>query len=120
MITTPAEAIEAAALTADEFIEVYASIGATQKGAMLSRTFGMILAAETIASRIRAIPVASPWQSMDSAPRDGTEILVWGVGLERVALVRFYDDHWGTGFWYVTEPLFWLPTPPPPTQEATE
>lgn len=71
------------------------------------------------------------WQPIETAPKDGSEIFVWGTvedspyarphigseGLERVAWA-------GDGWWitspqcdaWVPEPSHWMPLPPPPAQ----
>lgn len=58
------------------------------------------------------------WRSMESAPRDGREILALIEG--RVPMVVFWsdwlEDHWQPlgQSWRETTPLLWAPLPPPP------
>lgn len=79
----------------------------------------------------------SEWQTMDTAPRDGTVIDVWARdrrGSER----RITDVHWGTmtdwtgvefegwsgmypRYWSDRhEPLHWMPVPTPPHPDEIE
>jgi hypothetical protein len=69
---------------------------------------------------------ALTWQPIETAPKDGTEILVCGPdkngGLYRA--VQRWPENWGL-YWPVTymayaagEPAHWMPLPPPP--EATK
>ena len=59
-----------------------------------------------------------PWQSMDSAPRDGAEILCFcpGIGLRMLE----YDAGWkacGSDGAADCEPTHWLIIQPPPSEE---
>lgn len=66
------------------------------------------------------------WQDIDSAPRDGTHILLYvkpdehrekDVGVD----VGFYVTHRDDDFWawsYVARPTHWMPLPSPPEAEA--
>jgi hypothetical protein len=63
----------------------------------------------------------SEWQPIETAPKDGTDILVWMFG-NSMAVV-FYDDNldhpWHTmdGPAYHKEaPTHWMPVPEPPKQ----
>jgi hypothetical protein len=64
------------------------------------------------------------WQSIETAPKDGTEIDVWcpegGEGY-RVpdAWWSSVDGHWlyagqGNSMQWLTGPTHWMPKPPPP------
>jgi hypothetical protein len=55
------------------------------------------------------------WQPIETAPRDGTEILVWGGGHD-VASVWWQDgdeDVWFNGD-VIVHPTHWMPLPKPP------
>lgn len=60
------------------------------------------------------------WQDIESAPRDGTDILVFEKGVSRIA---FWDTARG-GIWsewpgrVQVYPEHWQPTPPPPKVKA--
>ena len=61
---------------------------------------------------------AEGWRPIETAPRDGTEVLANTSGLGRV--VVYWDDEesqWGTGLGYLDRgaPTHWMPLPPPPT-----
>ena len=61
---------------------------------------------------------AAGWRPIETAPRDGTEVLANTSGLGRV--VVYWDDgesQWGTGLGYLDRdaPTHWMPLPPPPT-----
>lgn len=75
----------------------------------------------------------SDWQTMDSAPKDGTKILVWTVHGE-IELTEYYrmkhyvyeavgdlferrEEVFGEG-WNGNRPVLWQPLPLPP--DATE
>jgi hypothetical protein len=60
------------------------------------------------------------WQPIETAPRDGTEILAYNAFAGRY-LTRFVDGEWPkygwdnmTGVWY-PRPTHWMPLPPPPS-----
>lgn len=68
------------------------------------------------------------WRSIDSAPRDGTRILVWPFWSDGLPA----EVHWRNGLTDRTrrweqvgglhptgvEPTHWMPLPPPPTESA--
>lgn len=81
----------------------------------------------------------SEWQPIETAPRDGTEILTWGYlhddggpyhpnGMSRLGEMPMMQiSAWATeiGFWYSDvfsshghAPTHWMPLPPPPTNKA--
>lgn len=62
----------------------------------------------------------SEWQSMKTAPRDGTRVLVYGgmkEGGAYVDICQFYHGRW-TIEWMDghEEPTHWQPLPSPPEQ----
>jgi hypothetical protein len=89
---------------------------------------------------IRALPVpASPWRSMETAPKGGTPVLVavCARGTWLVGEARFIeDDPHGGGWWWANEgpddyhaksidaangpPSHWMPLPPPPAPPLKE
>jgi hypothetical protein len=57
----------------------------------------------------------SEWQPIETAPKDGTFILVYGYGDYHHA---FWLDQ-GNGFWFsiddsLVDPTHWMPLPSPP------
>ena len=61
---------------------------------------------------------AEGWRSMETAPRDGTEVLANTAGLGRAVVYWDDEEHkWGTGLGYLDRgaPTHWMPLPPPPT-----
>lgn len=79
---------------------------------------------------IKPEPIASRWQSMDTAPKDGTWILAWYRNRGRAEMARWESEiyhkkpkpYWHTAFlWGVIEnrnnpPSHWQPLPEGPTE----
>jgi hypothetical protein len=69
----------------------------------------------------------SEWQTIDTAPRDGTKILIWDELNDEVSIVFFNHDDADayTGWFHVNDWvggarfLHWMPTPPKPSSEPT-
>jgi hypothetical protein len=79
----------------------------------------------------------SEWRTIDSAPKDGTEVLGWIVYDGRLAyspdpFQRASIMYWDAGCFnpgwerepgwhkeWIGEPTHWQPLPPPPEQEPT-
>lgn len=62
------------------------------------------------------------WQSIETAPKDGTEILVAGLrhdGSFQQDLACWYIDKWAsrTMIHLVPQPTHWMPKPEPPVME---
>lgn len=55
----------------------------------------------------------SEWQPIDTAPRDGTEIVVYTADLDAMGVAWWEHGQWtvGESGW---EPTHWIPVPPPP------
>ena len=72
------------------------------------------------------------WQPIETAPKDGTEILLWGPYCERPSPAKWYDGKWcaywdgfrviesegdfGTDYREFDVPTHWMPLPDPPKQ----
>lgn len=59
----------------------------------------------------------SEWQEIETAPKDGTEILAWNG--ETCLCVVFHDGAWVENYDYaelVEIPTHWMPLPKPPGQ----
>ena len=60
------------------------------------------------------------WQPIETAPRDGTEILIWEKEFEAFSVGCFLGDE---PFWYGftykdrVNPTHWMPLPEPPEEE---
>lgn len=74
----------------------------------------------------------SGWRSMDSAPRDGSEIIVAFAGDDESFAARWHDgsrNHWGNAGWYFNDddlltsrpvqPVAWQPFPRYTTPDPT-
>lgn len=84
--------------------------------------------ANELLSEHKRIVLESPWQPIESAPKDGTEILVAGPtpGHSRdgayISVGMFDDGLWWSSWWEEREeenalfpPTHWQPLPPPPS-----
>lgn len=62
---------------------------------------------------------ASAWQPIETAPRDGTRVLVWDGKHGGHYVARYDEDdlwEWGNDLCGSLEPTHWMPLPPePPT-----
>jgi len=75
-------------------------------------------------------PEPSGWQPIETAPKDGTNVLLLDVhGNYRIGgyQLNYQNRKWGTGWegcdWdfkidFDPQPTHWMPLPPPPTEEA--
>ena len=64
------------------------------------------------------------WKKIESAPKDGTKIMIWAPG--RAVHVAKWDNHWGErgdkwwrvpegGYWF-DPPTHWMPLPEQPKE----
>ncbi len=63
-------------------------------------------------------PFKPPWKSMESAPRDGTSVLLGGWC--DAWYVAYWDqkrNQWRTDAGWIAEPMAWTPLPPAPEEE---
>ena len=60
----------------------------------------------------------SEWQKIETAPKDGTDVLVYGPTCWRVTICRWHerDEWWETGTDFITynDLTHWMPLPEPP------
>lgn len=60
----------------------------------------------------------SAWQPIESAPKDGTPILVWPTPDYGNEFVRIGIDMWCNDTWWLSRhnmrPTHWMPLPEPP------
>lgn len=56
------------------------------------------------------------WQQIESAPKDGTEILVWD-GFNRMVSSFIEPAGWVSWSLCAEEPTHWMPLPVPPAEE---
>lgn len=64
------------------------------------------------------------WKPIDTAPKDGTYVLVgqWMVDYEGPYFrmgVSWWSEQWGWGGNVPDEPTHWMPLPPPPGEGET-
>jgi hypothetical protein len=82
--------------------------------------FDLLCAADEI-TRLRA---ATAWQKIETAPRDGTTVLLWLVDGQMMidgeyAIQGFHSARaWRTEFHVTAEPTHWQPLPTPPEGES--
>lgn len=74
---------------------------------------------ERLIERIRAALTSGGWQSIDSAPKDGTKVLCW---TPEQSVCLYWCKHRGGWFeWADNEfcmfPTHWMPLPEPPTSK---
>lgn len=65
------------------------------------------------------------WRPMSTAPRDGTEILVWNGSMDIVAWVNTHSDGWGFSMdgirvSYLGTAGYWRPLPIAPEAHTTK
>lgn len=64
---------------------------------------------------------SNAWQPIETAPRDGTEILIFIPDCDQaVASYQYGDDEdmagwWGDGGFHYADPTHWQPLPAPPS-----
>lgn len=63
------------------------------------------------------MPDKPEWQTIESAPKDGTHILVYIPDAKReVTEVKWMGSYWRNSFSIRSlSPIAWMPLPPPPT-----
>ena len=64
---------------------------------------------------------AMQWKPIETAPKDGTEILVWFDEAKRHFILWWFDGDWrfiGGTITPVIPPNFWMLLPPPPKGEV--
>ena len=54
----------------------------------------------------------SGWQPIETAPKDGTPILVFDEGA--ICIATFADDYWWDNGAMTIPPTHWMPLPDPP------
>ena len=59
----------------------------------------------------------SDWLDIETAPRDGTEILVFHPARNEQFICYFIRGHWMFSPYaaLASDPTHWMPLPPPPT-----
>jgi len=66
----------------------------------------------------------SEWQPIETAPKDGTEILIFVDGHREVSHFEAGETGWpwvdysGTSAWRIDLPTHWMPLPAPPASEG--
>lgn len=59
------------------------------------------------------------WQPIETAPRDGTKVLVIDASGE-MEFARFNGDFWETDWDWMNGLTHWMPLPPPPETARSE
>lgn len=54
------------------------------------------------------------WQPIDTAPKDSTEIIIMYHVCKYVDVGFWWDDGWYCREEKLSDPLYWMPIPPPP------
>lgn len=96
---------------------------------MPSHCASAVAAYDAATTKLRALLSASDngWRTMESAPRDGTTIIVYRpihdgdyipmVGVDHIRMKPPYKGVWGRSR-TDTPPAAWMPLPPPPNGET--
>ena len=62
----------------------------------------------------------SEWQPIETAPKDGTPVLVWRTPEKGRNHRRMGIDRWKEGLWWHSrkemQPTHWMPVPAPPAE----
>lgn len=79
----------------------------------------LLEAATALAAHLRALPAAeSGWRTMDSAPRDGTWILIYYSDVCMPTFAFWAGGHWQSNRLGTNTPRFWRYPPAPPEAAA--
>lgn len=67
---------------------------------------------------------ASEWQPIETAPKDGTSILGYRDGFNRISVWWLFNNRWNCDASYFSRPLLppthWMPFPAPPLAAQTQ
>jgi hypothetical protein len=68
-----------------------------------------------------APPAPQGWQPIDSAPKDGTRVLLWGPTWVTPRCGQFFGPDWRHFYErpFTAQPTVWVPLPAPPVSEDT-
>jgi len=88
--------------------------------------FGTCNSDEASVAALRAAleELGGGWQPIETAPKDGTEIIVWWPEIGHPYITKWtrfingnlYRDGWHCGIWEVERPTHWMPLPKPPKE----
>lgn len=72
-----------------------------------------------LARAVLDTPAESGWQPIETAPKDGTQIIGFCSKHESIFMTLWEDGHWGLEDWdsqhfCAHAPTHWMPLPPPP------
>ena len=79
---------------------------------------------DRLTAEIERLRAASQWQPIETAPKDGTKVLVWRPYEDKDHEAHCGVDRWSdvSGSWWNSrryqQPTQWQPLPSPPTQEG--
>jgi hypothetical protein len=58
------------------------------------------------------------WQSIETAPRDGTDVLLWLHDAGACCGYYHYDRWWADNGDAIVDPTHWMPLPRPPSDKG--
>lgn len=116
-MTTIEQAIDPLTAAYNQGYDLGRETAATEAGLMLKQH----------ADRLRALLAEREWQPIETAPKDGTEVLLWidddeesprkGHWEPRLSLNR--PHKWSVAYgWCEDKPTHWMPLPAPPRKDS--
>lgn len=69
---------------------------------------------------LRGLNAGDQWRTMESAPKDGTSVMLWNEDYARPITGEYFEaTKWSNGWkhTYATQPTHWQPLPTPPAMK---
>ena len=81
--------------------------------------------ARALIDRLRKAEAANQWQPIETAPKDGTHVLLWATRHSMLAphpefIVGAYRNGWWSGPSTLSHVIHWMPLPAAPTSADSE